>query len=74
MSFTCTVHLTIHQWDKESDGKQVRVKLPKKMKLVVSVDDDTSIDEIHDEAMSKASDETGWCIDLARIDRIQFNK
>ena len=28
MSFVCTAHLTIHQWDKEVDGKIVRVKLP----------------------------------------------
>ena len=62
MSYECTVHLTIHQWDKEVEGKQVRVKLPKKMKVVVSIEDGSSVDEIHDAAMDKASDETGWCI------------
>lgn len=68
--YDCTVHLIINKWD--TDGE--KIKLPKKMKLVVSVDDDTSIDEIHDEAMGKASDETGWCIDSSTIDRIHFNK
>lgn len=72
MSFSCIAHLTIHQWDKEVDGKTVRVKLPKKMKMEVESDDEqVTVEQIHEMAMDAASDQTGFCIlgcTLARID------
>jgi hypothetical protein len=74
MSFTCTAHLTIHQWDKESDGKICRVKLPKKMKIEVVAEDDDSVENIHEMAMDAASDKTGWCILGCSITRIDFQK
>jgi len=75
MSFVCTAHLTIHQWDKEVDGKIVRVKLPKKMKIEVSADDDNdSVETIHEMAMDAASDETGFCILGCSLTRIDFQK
>jgi hypothetical protein len=76
MSFTCTAHLIIHQWDKEVDGKIVRVKLPKKMKVEVTAEDDgnATIEEIHEAAMDAASDKTGFCILGCSIARIDFQK
>jgi hypothetical protein len=70
MSFTCTVHLQIHQWD--TDG--MRVKLPKKMKIPVTIEDEdnVSVSGIHDEAMDKASDITGYCIIGCSLIRIDF--
>ena len=72
MSYNCKVHLIIHQWDKESDGKQVRVKLPKTMKVEVEAEDDDNVETIHELAMDQASDETGWCILGCSIKRIDF--
>jgi len=74
MSFTCTAHITIHQWDKEVDGKNVRIKLPKKMKIEVDAEDDDSVENIHEAAMDQASDETGFCILGCSITRIDFQK
>ncbi len=74
MSFTCTAYLTIHQWDKEVDGKIVRVKLPKKMKIKVLAEDTDSVEAIHEAAMDAASDETGFCIQGCSLTRINFQK
>jgi hypothetical protein len=68
MSYACTVHLKIHQWDK--DGK--RVKLPKKMEIEVSPEENDSLDAIHEMAMDRASDITGWCILGCSLVRIDF--
>ena len=68
MSYECTVHLIIHQWD--TDGQ--RVKLPKRMKVEVSPEDDDGLENIHEMAMDKASDATGWCISSCSLKRIDF--
>ena len=70
MSYDCTVHLEIHQWD--TDGH--RVKLPKKIKVEVSPEDNDNVEQIHEQAMDKASDITGWCILGCSIIRIDFQK
>jgi hypothetical protein len=72
MSYDCKVHIIIHQWDKESDGKQVRVKLPKTMKVEVTPEDEDNVEAIHELAMDKASDITGFCILGCSIKRIDF--
>ena len=63
-------HLTIHEWDK--DGQ--KVKLPKKMKVEIEIDEGETmtIGQIHEDAMDKASDETGWCILGCTLERIDF--
>lgn len=68
MSYECVVHLSIHKWD--TDGEDV--KLPKTVKVDVTVDEDDSIVEIHQEAMDKASDDVGYCIESCTIKRIDF--
>lgn len=72
MSFNCKVHLVIHQWDKEVDGAQVRVKLPKTMKVEVEAEDADSVSQIHEMAMDQASNETGFCILGCSLKRIDF--
>jgi hypothetical protein len=67
MSFKCIAHLIIHQWDTGGE----KVKLPKRMKVEIYPEGVNSIDNIHELAIEKASDMTGWCIlgcSLTRID------
>jgi hypothetical protein len=65
-------HLTVHQWDKESDGKIVRVKLPKKVKVEIEVDGSDGYDSILNLALDAASDTYGWCIIGATLTRVDF--
>jgi hypothetical protein len=69
MNSTAIVTLKVQKWD--TDGE--KVKLPKTIKVEIAfVRDDTTIDEIHEYAMDKASDTTGWCIDSCTIENIKF--
>jgi hypothetical protein len=61
-------HLTVSKWD--TDGE--KVKLPKKLKLELEIEDDDPLDVIHEAAMDKASDEYGWCIDTCYLTRIDI--
>lgn len=63
-----TAHLTIHEWD--TDGE--KIKLPKKMKLKIDVENTDSVGQIHDDAMEAASEETGFLILGSTLDRVDF--
>ena len=72
MNSKVVVHLSIHSWDKEVDGKNVRVKLPKKMKIELEISENDSLSDIHETAVDKASGETGFCINSTTLDRIDI--
>jgi hypothetical protein len=65
---TAIVTIRVQKWD--TDGE--KVKLPKVVKIEIEYDRDWSIDDMHDEAMEEASDETGWCIASCTIENIKF--
>lgn len=50
------------EWDTEIDGEIIEVDLPSEMILEVEAEPGEEEHIIHDEALDKASDETGWCI------------
>jgi hypothetical protein len=66
---TATVTLKVQKWDTEGE----KVKLPKTVKVEITFDSNDTIDEIHEEAMDKAADAVGWCIDYCTIENIKFN-
>lgn len=66
---TATVTLKVQKWDTEGE----KVKLPKTVKVEITFDRSDAIEEIHEEAMDKASDAVGWCIDSCTIENIKFN-
>jgi hypothetical protein len=66
---TAIVTLKVQKWD--TDGE--KVKLPKTVKVEITFDRSDAIEEIHEEAMDKAADATGWCIESCTIENIKFN-
>ena len=64
-----TAHLTINEWD--TDGE--KVKLPKKVKVTLTVDGEVCFDTILYCALDAASDKYGWCITSGTLTRIDLN-
>lgn len=72
MARDAQVTLKVQSWDKECDGKQVRVKLPKEITVGVTIEDDDVLENIHEYAMDAASDETGFCINSCTMENIKL--
>jgi hypothetical protein len=61
-----TVELHVQKWN--TDG--AKVKLPKKFKLLIDIEKNFTIEQIHDAAMDAASDHFGWCINSCTLHAI----
>jgi hypothetical protein len=69
------VIVKVNKWDKEVDGKQVRVRLPNKFIIILEEPrtDVMKMEELYDTVMDVITNKTGFCIHDCKIKQIIFD-
>jgi hypothetical protein len=63
------VYISHIKWD--TDGQR-GLGLPKKVMIDITKENDATLDNIHDTAIEKLSDEYGYCIQSCYMDNIEI--